>query len=45
MTRKFAFCRDGVERCSTPTKELKAKELCGGPGLGNFFVWRGKYVV
>ena len=45
MTRKFAFCRDGVERCSTPTNELNPKELLDCPGPGNFFVWRGKYVV
>ena len=45
MTRGFAFCREGVERCSTPTNELKTKELCSGLGLGNFFVWRRKYVL
>jgi hypothetical protein len=45
MTRDFAFCLDGVERCSTPTKELNTKELCDSQGLGNFYVWHGKYVI
>jgi hypothetical protein len=45
MTRKFTLYQEGVERRLTSSRTLNTKELFGRPGLGNFFVWRGKYLV